>query len=213
MDFLPIQNSQRKMSVSTPIGVSQDFETFLKMLTTQIQNQDPLSPMQADQFATQLASFSMVEQQTLTNQKMEALASIFESSRIASYADMVGRLAFHAGPFNFSGPEVPFDLGNAAWNDGTYKISILNYSGSVVKDLFLPEDQTRVVWDGTAQDGRPLSAGIFTAEIRRISDEVPLNVPIYTGDLVEEVRFEDNGAKLVLANGSVISQADVSKVR
>ena len=47
---------------------SQHFETFLKMLTTQIQNQDPLSPMQADQFADQLASFSMVEQQTLTNQ-------------------------------------------------------------------------------------------------------------------------------------------------
>ena len=59
MDVYSIETGRPLTPTATNTTGSQDFETFLKMLTTQIQNQDPLSPMQADQFATQLGSFAI----------------------------------------------------------------------------------------------------------------------------------------------------------
>lgn len=50
-----------------------DFETFLKMLTTQIRNQDPLNPMEGSDFAVQLATFSGVEQQVQTNDLLQKM--------------------------------------------------------------------------------------------------------------------------------------------
>jgi flagellar basal-body rod modification protein FlgD len=213
MEVNSIEIERSSSSVKNNASSSQDFETFLKMLTTQIQNQDPLSPMEADQFASQLASFSMVEQQTLTNQNLQVLSSVLESSRMAGYADIVGRVVLHDGPFTFSGPEVALELGDTRWSDGTYKLSIQDQTGAVVTDIVLSEGQTRVVWDGAAGDGEQLSAGTFLTELRRISDDTPIDVPIYTGDVVEEIRFGENGAEFVLANGSVIQQSDVVKIR
>lgn len=213
MDVNSMEIGRSSSLVKNNVNRSQDFETFLKMLTTQIQNQDPLSPVEADQFASQLASFSMVEQQTLTNQNLQVLSSVLESSRMAGYADIVGRVVLHDGPFTFSGPEVTLELGDTRWSDGTYKLSIQDQTGAVVTDIVLSEGQTRVVWDGAAGDGEQLSAGTFLTELRRISDDTPIDVPIYTGDVVEEIRFGENGAEFVLANGSVIQQSDVVKIR
>lgn len=213
MDVYSIETGRPLTPTATNTTGSQDFETFLKMLTTQIQNQDPLSPMQADQFANQLASFSMVEQQTLTNQNLQMLSSVLEGGRMVGYANMVGRFVLHQGPFTFSGPEVAFELGDARWNDGTHKLAIQDSTGAVVADLLLAEDQTRVVWDGTATDGRKLSTGTYLIEVRRISDDTQIDVPVYTGDVVEEIRFSENGAEFVLANGSTIKQSDVVTIR
>ena len=52
---------------SSNSALSSDFETFLKMLTVQMENQDPLNPVDSADFAVQLATFSSVEQQVLTN--------------------------------------------------------------------------------------------------------------------------------------------------
>ena len=60
------------LTKSTVIG--SDFDTFLKLLTTQMKNQDPLNPIDSTDYATQLATFSGVEQQTRTNQLLESLS-------------------------------------------------------------------------------------------------------------------------------------------
>ena len=62
-------------SASPDSVISSDFETFLKMLTTQLQNQDPLDPVKSEDFAVQLATFSGVEQQVLTNDLLESLGA------------------------------------------------------------------------------------------------------------------------------------------
>ena len=58
---------------STRAEVSSDFETFLKMLTVQMQNQDPLNPVDSSDYAIQLATFSGVEQQVKTNDLLASL--------------------------------------------------------------------------------------------------------------------------------------------
>src|SRR5580693_2380500 len=60
--------------------LSSNFDTFLTLLTTQLQNQDPLSPMDSSQFTQQLVEFSQVEQQINSNQNLESLISLTKSN-------------------------------------------------------------------------------------------------------------------------------------
>ena len=70
--------------------ISSDFQTFLRMLTTQMQNQNPLEPIEASDFAVQLATFSGVEQQVRTNDLLSQLTSRMGLSELANW---VGREA------------------------------------------------------------------------------------------------------------------------
>src|SRR5690606_40471353 len=83
-----------------------DFQTFLKMLTTQIKHQDPLNPMESTDFAVQLATFSGVEQQVRTNQLLEDLAVSLGLSGVGKYAGWIGREARVAAPAWFDGTPV-----------------------------------------------------------------------------------------------------------
>src|SRR5690606_19156239 len=85
-DSAPAQAAARASSVANG-----DFDTFLKMLTTQIANQDPLNPMEGSDFAVQLATFSGVEQQARTNQLIEALASRMGVSGLSQLSGWIGR--------------------------------------------------------------------------------------------------------------------------
>jgi flagellar basal-body rod modification protein FlgD len=70
---------------------TQNFNTFLTLLTTQLKNQDPLSPMNTDQFTQQLVMFSEVEQQIKTNSQLGTLISNGSSAEAISALPMVGR--------------------------------------------------------------------------------------------------------------------------
>src|SRR6185312_8890054 len=83
-----------------------NFDTFLTLLTTQLQNQDPLNPMDSNQFTQQLVEFSQVEQQINTNDNLKTLISLGQSR---GAADAVGYL----------GKAVTVSNGDAALANGT----------------------------------------------------------------------------------------------
>jgi flagellar basal-body rod modification protein FlgD len=70
--------------------LSSDFETFLKMLTTQMESQDPLNPMDSAEFATQLATFSSVEQQVMTNDLLTGLNDQIGALGMAQLSGWIG---------------------------------------------------------------------------------------------------------------------------
>ena len=69
---------------TTASKISSDFETFLKMLTAQISNQDPLNPIDASDYSTQLATFSGVEQQVLTNDLLRQIQNKLTATDLVS---------------------------------------------------------------------------------------------------------------------------------
>ena len=200
-------------AVELPLAVSGDFETFLRMLTTQIQNQDPLSPMAADQFASQLASFSMVEQQSLTNQKIDSLGVALIDKNIATYSAVIGRMAYHEKPFLFSGSSITLEVGELGEIDEELKLSFLNSDGFVIAERSLLHGQDIVNWDGTDNIGRLVPVGSYTAELRRATDDTRMDVSVSTGNIVEEVRFGGAQAELLLSDGTTILETEVSKLR
>lgn len=85
----------------TPAGrqtLTQDFDTFLTLLTTQLQNQDPLSPLDTNEFTGQLVQFSGVEQQIRTNETLESLVSISRLSQASAASVYLGRDAVIDSP-------------------------------------------------------------------------------------------------------------------
>lgn len=192
--------------------ITSDFETFLRMLTTQIQNQDPLSPMEADQFASQLATFSMVEQQTLTNQNLEELISSISAGGLPGYASLVGRVAVHDQAFQFSGTPVELEIKNEISSSDT-KIVILDRSGNVVAEIGLGSGQFKATWDGTGLDGRLLPPALYSAEVWRVSDDFHTETTVTTQAVIEEVRFDGGEATLILSDGTEIAEDRVKSVR
>ena len=79
---------QSVASTSTASAASVDYDAFLQLLIAEMQNQDPTKPMESTEYVAQLASFSNVEQQIQTNEKLDALLG---SSFIASAGSLIGR--------------------------------------------------------------------------------------------------------------------------
>ncbi len=79
-------------------SLTQDFDTFLTLLTTQLQNQDPLSPLDTNEFTGQLVQFSGVEQQIRTNETLESLVSVSRLSQASAASVYLGRDALIDSP-------------------------------------------------------------------------------------------------------------------
>src|SRR3982750_2845570 len=108
-----------------------NFNTFLTLLTTQLKNQNPLDPLDTNQFTQQLVQFAGVEQQLKTNDTLSALIAVQQSAQSTQALNFVGRTAVIDGDTtNLSG-------GNAMWNldipnSGTLNVSITDSAGQTV---------------------------------------------------------------------------------
>ncbi|PRY73824.1 flagellar basal-body rod modification protein FlgD [Marivita geojedonensis] len=168
--------------------------------------------MEADQFASQLATFSMVEQQTLTNQNLEALISSISAGGLPGYASLVGRVAVHDQAFQFSGAPVELEIKNEIFSSDT-KIVILDDSGNVVAEIELGSGQFKATWDGTGLEGRLLASALYSAEVWRVSDDFHTETTVTTQAVIEEVRFDGGEATLILSDGTEISEDRVNSFR
>ncbi len=189
---------------------SSDFETFLKMLTTQMQNQDPLNPIEATDFALQLATFSGVEQQVRTNTLLESLVS---KSALTDLAGWVGMEARAPTPATWRGD--PLDLALSP-PDGAERVSLLvrNAMGQQVDSQPVAPDATSFRWNGLGADGLPLPHGDYAFELVGFRDGAPLEPT--TPEVharVTEVRQDASGPMLVLEGGRSVAPEAVTALR
>jgi len=149
---------------SQEASISSDFETFLKMLTAQIKNQDPLKPMDSSEFATQLATFSSLEQQVLTNDRLKQISTILGSQGLTQHADWIGKKGLVDGPFDLNGSDavLKFVIPPSAQ---TPKLIIQNGLGEIVFEKFMSPGDNEFTLKAKDQTGIPLHNGPFTATI------------------------------------------------
>ncbi len=93
ISFVPAASTSAGTGTNSAAELSGNFDTFLKVLTAQIQNQDPLSPMDSSQFTQQLVQFSGVEQQIKTNSSLDTLISTSNSTAGAALSGYLGQTA------------------------------------------------------------------------------------------------------------------------
>ena len=194
--------------------ISSDFETFLVMLTAQIQNQDPLNPMDSSDYAVQLATFSGVEQQVLTNQLLESMGGSATGNSLASMASWVGLDALTDGAAAFTGEPLSFSVeipANASWS----KLVIRDASGAEVAAINTALGTRTVTWDGTTSNGTPAQAGLYNAELHVYTggEGTPDISAVTSYARIVEIRQTASGLQAILENGNMMSVDDITALR
>ncbi|HEY0601184.1 flagellar hook assembly protein FlgD [Brevundimonas sp.] len=148
-------NATNRINAGTTMLAS-NFETFLALLTSQLKNQDPLSPVDSNQFTAQLTQMAGVEQQLLTNELLKSLVSAQGGGGLESAANYIGKEATAAWS------ATKFTDGEASWsyeiasNAASAKLEVVDGSGNVVWSGDAPNKTTGVhefAWDGEATSG------------------------------------------------------------
>ena len=142
-------------------SIADNFDTFLQLLTTQLKHQNPLDPLDTNQFTAQLVQFAGVEQQLKSNEQLKSLIDI-EKTAQATQA-----LAYVGNTVAVDGSTAKFD-GSATWNlksdkDATATVTITNSTGQTAYsgNYSLKQGNVSFVWDGKGNDGSKWPAGNY----------------------------------------------------
>ena len=173
-----------------------DMDAFLLLLTTQLKNQDPLSPLEPTEFTNQLVNFASVEQQIATNDNMEKLLNVQNAALASAVIGFVGRevVADTTGKLPLQNGEATFEytLGSSASN---VVMTISDDNGRV---LFTKAGETgvgkhEITWDGKDGQGRTMPDGSYNLSITPLA---------FSGETIEHTsRVKAVITGISLANG------------
>ncbi len=200
-------------TASSRSTITSDFDTFLQLLTAQLENQDPLNPLESTEFATQIATFSGVEQQVLTNELLEGLTTSLGATEIGQLAGWVGLDVRAAMPVYFDGSPITLAPSPPA---GTDEMALLvrDASGSVVQRLSLPVSSEQVEWAGVTDSGNPLPPGTYSFVLESSTQgavTATSDVEVYAR--VQEARTENGELFLTFEGGTLVDLNKVTAVR
>lgn len=217
MDVTSVSTPPRSATPAQAAGagkLSSDFNTFLKMLTVQMQNQDPMNPIDSADYAVQLATFSGVEQQTLTNQLLLAMQDQFGLLGMAQMAGWVGSEARAVMPAQVAGGAAvsltPLRLAGA----DRAVLVVTDAAGAVVNRVDLAGDAEVIDWLPVDMAGNGLPDGRYSFTLENYRGETQLEttgVAVY--GRIAEVRGGTAGARLLMESGVEIAAADVTALR
>jgi flagellar basal-body rod modification protein FlgD len=140
-----------------------DLNQFLNLLVTQLQNQDPLDPLDANEFTSQLVQFASVEQQIFQNSNLEKLLNLQETSQISQMVDFIGNR------IQFSSQKLPVEEGAAEF---TYTIppgtrdATINIANSAGLNVYFADGDTNAgthtfTWNGLDKNGQKVPDGTY----------------------------------------------------
>jgi flagellar basal-body rod modification protein FlgD len=217
MTITPVSTATTAPSATAsggPAGkITSDFDTFLRMLTVQMQNQDPLNPIESADYAVQLATFSGVEQQVRTNQLLADMTARFQQIGMAEMASWIGKEARSDAPVRFEGSPVTLSPNPAQGATGAVLI-VRDADGNLISREEIPVSAEPYLWLGADATGTPLPPGQYRLSLEsRNGERVIATTPMEHYALVIEARGSPGGTKLVLDGGAEIAASQVTALR
>lgn len=194
--------------------ISADFDTFLQMLTTQMKNQDPLNPMESTEFATQLATFSGVEQQVRTNDHLSALSAQLGLSTMAQLSGWIGMEARSDAPAEFAGSPLELQLSPEPGSDAATLI-VSDSFGREVQRLPISLPAREVAWAGVDTKGSPLPSGTYSFALESLAagERIGIAPATHYARVQEARRDADGQVQLVLPGGATVRASEVTALR
>lgn len=194
--------------------IGSDFETFLRMLTAQLENQDPLNPLESTDFAVQLATFSGVEQQVRTNELLQSLELVMGGANLSQLAGWIGLDAEVEAPVGFTGAPIDLTLAPAP---GAMRAELIvrDADGTVWDRQRVPVAPGPFEWSGRRTDGSAFQEATYNFELvsyDAAGEEIAASVPKAYARIVE-ARNGADGPDLVMVGGTVVPAVDVSALR
>jgi flagellar basal-body rod modification protein FlgD len=158
-------SSSSSSSSSSTTGLADNFQTFLTLLTTQLQNQNPLDPLDTNQFTAQLVQFAQVEQQLKANDQLSSLVALQKTAQSTQALSFVGQT------ISVDGSTAAFN-GSSTWNfnaaadaNAVVTISAPNGQTAFTGSYSLKAGPASFVWDGVGNDGTQWPAGNYKLSV------------------------------------------------
>lgn len=184
-----------------------DLNTFLELLTTQLQNQDPLEPVDTETFTQQLVQFSQVEQQIQTNDLLESLIAQTAAASATSAIGFLGQIA----TFDSNAAVLPAE--------GQIDFEVTTPIGAVRADAFVRDATGRVVFsaaldpaqlggaqtfsfDGALANGDQLPPGLYSLEVQAFTaDDTALQSQVNVRETITGVDLSGQSPLYLTASG------------
>lgn len=207
-------NSQSDTSATDANAASADFDTFLTLMTAQLRNQDPLSPLDATEFVAQLADFSSVEQLVSANAKLNSLSEQMLAGDIANFASWIGRdVAVADGRFRATGAPVDFSFAAPA-SDEQIRATVRSASGTPLAQFLVdPTGGNTGTWDGKDSTGALVQDTDLTINLDYIAGGSTVrSTPAEVMRRVSGLHGSPTGMVLDLADGGSVGPDAVVRV-
>ena len=225
-DYAAVNAASNTGAVSTSINsrmessrssLADSEQTFLALMTTQLKNQDPLSPVDSNAFTQQIVQMTGVEQQLLTNDLLKVLVGMNDGG-LSGQVGMIGKeVTTKSSSGTLTDKELTFDyeMSKAA---GTLKLEVVDVNGKVVATVN-PTDLTKGAktfkWDGKDSTGKQLDDGGAYALRVTATDTLGAKLPVVSTTLVKGIVTAvslENGQQMVTVGGRKIAASDIISV-
>lgn len=203
-----VTSSSSSASASMKQSIGMDKDDFLTLLITQLQNQDPLNPMDGTEFMTQMAQLTQVEQAYNTNTNLESILSALNNSSSLSASSLVGKSVSATGSqvalASGGSAQISYSVPSAAEQ---VTVTITDSNGSTVRTL--TQGQTAagtssVTWDGRDASGNQLAAGTYNVSVAGINSagNTVTCQPLVTGK-VEGISYSGTSVTMTIGGLTV----------
>lgn len=218
-----VSNTSALASAQTNSLMGDTQDRFLTLLVTQLQNQDPLNPMDNAEVTSQIAQLSTVNGIQQLNNTLLALSGQMDMSQSLQAAGLIGKdilypgekIALGSDPD--TGAKTATTFGIDLMSDAAKtKVSILDSAGKVVRQYELDPMDAGIypmTWDGLDSAGAPAPDGAYTVQVSATdADGQPVSADALTSGHINSIAYTSGGLKLNLALGDKISLLDVRQV-
>jgi flagellar basal-body rod modification protein FlgD len=177
-------------------------QDFLKLFTTQLQNQNPLDPTKNEAFVAQLAQFSQLEATTNMATQLTSFVSSQSGDRMLTGAALIGKkVALEDVPVVLAGGQPVQGLISLPNGASGMKLEVLDKSGAVVRQQIIgaqPSGEVTLTWDGRDSAGNMLSDGAYSFKATVTAAGATNVVPVKTLSTVRSVSQADAASELML---------------
>jgi flagellar basal-body rod modification protein FlgD len=207
-------NSSTASTTGTDNGtIAGNFQTFLQLLTTQLKNQNPLDPLDTNQFTAQLVQFAQVEQQLKSNDELSTLVSLQQTAQNTQALQFVGEKV------GIKGATAALSNGQATWNldvpkDATGTITIASATGQQVftGNYSMTAGSQPFTWDGKDTSGLQWPDGNYSISVTaQDANGTPVSVPTEVQGTVDSVDLTQSPPTLSV-NGQSYTLNQITRV-
>ena len=204
-----------QQSVNSSAQLAADFDDFLILLTTQLQNQDPLDPASSTEFTSQLVAFAGVEQQINANQRLEDLVALALGSSFSSALNYVGKDISYLSSEAFFDGTTPVNVDYAITGESVdTSIKVFDDGGTLIysEDVSSSADVRSFTWDGKDENGIVQPAGTYQIRVDAFDGQNnPLTATTVVQGHVNGVETQ-NGTTFLLVGERAVSVGNIINV-
>lgn len=204
-------------SASSATGSVDDAQSnFMKLLVAQMQNQDPMNPMDNAQMTSQMAQLNMVSGINQLNTTLSSALSSFQATQTMQASSLIGReVLVPSSTLQLSSGQAKMGV-DLAQSVDSLKLAVLDSAGQTLRSIDLgakPAGLTQLAWDGATDAGAAAADGSYSFKLEALRNGQSVTATALSAAQVGGVSLSNNNVRLSLPGLGEVALADVRQVR